>query len=96
MKKRRVVGNKTWEYESDDPEEVALISKMSEFANCSKHISRDDDKKYISCVNYAGNYAISKEAGDISRIFEDNSEEDGWNHDGRSRRWQRRNVKKIT
>lgn len=76
MKKRVRIGNKTWEYESSDPIDVAFITRMQEwyFPECQQEVISYS----IGAVDFAGNYPVSREAGDISHVFVDCSEDDGW------------------
>ena len=76
MKKRVRIGHKTWEYESDDPVDVAFITRKQEWYSPSRQ--RNDISNSIGVVDFAGNYPVSQEAGDISHVFIDCSEDDGW------------------
>jgi hypothetical protein len=76
MKKRVRIGNKTWEYESSDPIDVAFITRKQEWH--SPAYQQEDISNSVGVVDFAGNYPVSQEAGDISHVFVDCSEDDGW------------------
>lgn len=93
-----VIFKRTPEYVAYKTRKEMNISNYNESKNCPG---------LVKSVNFRGNYCISKDAGEVSHIFEDWIEDDGWRQEKDKTKfyrpsqrkfnfWRKNCVKKIT